>query len=123
MKLKKSTLERQNGCSQALLRTGHPPSFVVDSTHKDLLGRPVRDYRYVSSQTDDVGWPSPLAEAALARAQRAALLSTGDCVWGFTQIRLNEAARDLCVLACRRGLLRPFVLYFGSKQGPGISNL
>ena len=32
------------------------PSFVVDSDGKGLLGRPVRDYRWVNSQTvDEIG--------------------------------------------------------------------
>ena len=63
--------------------------FVVDSGHKDILGRPVRDYRVPNAQTEDVGWPSPNAEQALLRAQRADRISTADCVWGFTQIGLG----------------------------------
>ena len=32
------------------------PSFVVDSEGKGLLGRPVRDYRFVNTQTLDAAW-------------------------------------------------------------------
>ena len=32
------------------------PSFVVDSAGKGLLGRPVRDYRYPNSQSQDAPW-------------------------------------------------------------------
>ena len=65
------------------------PSFVVDQDGKGLLGRPVRDYRYVNSQTLDVAWPSANAERVLQRAQQAALHSTLDCIWGFTQVPIG----------------------------------
>ena len=96
------------------------PSFVVDSDGKGLLGRPVRDYRWVNSQTVDAAWPSPSAEAALMRAQRGCIHTQLDAVWGFTQIALSEQAQELLTLVTRRGLLRPRVLYFGPKQGPAI---
>ena len=92
------------------------PSFVVDQEGKGLLGRPVRDYRYVNSQTLDVAWPSANAERVLQRAQQAALHSTLDCIWGFTQVPIDEATQRLLSLTTRRGLLRPLVLYFGPKQ-------
>ena len=43
-----------------------------------------------------------------------------DCVWGFTQIGIDEETQVLLTLVCTRGLLRPKVLYFGAKQGPLI---
>ena len=43
-----------------------------------------------------------------------------DCIWGFTQVGLDQASHELLTLTCRRGLLRPLVLYFGPKQGPSI---
>ena len=43
-----------------------------------------------------------------------------DCVWGFTQIPIDEATQELLTLTTRRGLLHPHVLYFGAKQGPSI---
>ena len=58
------------------------PSFVVDQSGKGLLGRPVHSYRWVNPQRLDYTWPSPSAEACLARARRAALLSALDCIWG-----------------------------------------
>ena len=54
------------------------PSFVVDQSGKGLLGRPVRDYRYVNSQTADAPWPSANAGACLQRAQRGSIHSTLD---------------------------------------------
>ena len=59
------------------------PSFVVDQPGKGLLGRPVRDYRYVNAQTMDTPWPSPNASAVLDRAQKGAIHSTLDLIWGF----------------------------------------
>ena len=96
------------------------PSFVVDQEGKGVLGRPVRDYRYPNSQTLDTMWPSPDANAVLARAQRGAIHSTLDCVWGFTQLPIDEETAELLQLICRRGVLRPTVLFFGAKQGPGL---
>jgi len=96
------------------------PSFVVDQDGKGLLGRPVRDYRWVNSQTEDVAWPSPSAERTLGLAQRAALLTTMDCVWGFTQCAVTPETSDLLALVTRRGMLKPLVLFFGPKQGPGV---
>ena len=52
------------------------PSFVVDQAGKGLLGRPVRDYRYVNSQTIDTPWPAPNSTAVLNTAQRRAIHST-----------------------------------------------
>ena len=54
------------------------PSFVTDQEGKGLLGRPIRDYRWFNSQSEDISWPSPNAERCLSRAQEAALLSTAD---------------------------------------------
>ena len=96
------------------------PSFVVDQAGKGVLGRPVRDYRWVNSQTKDVAWPAADAEACLRRAQRGVLHTSVDCVWGFTQIGLHEDAQKMLALCTRRGLLVPKVLYVGPKQGPGI---
>ena len=96
------------------------PSFIVDSSHKDILGRPVSDYRWVNTASVDNGWPSPNAEACISRAQRATVLTTCDCVWGFTQIPIDEPTKEMLTLATRRGLLRPNVLYFGVKQGPAL---
>ncbi len=44
------------------------PSFVVDQEGKGLRGRPVRDYRWVNSQSLDAGWPSPQADRVLSAA-------------------------------------------------------
>jgi hypothetical protein len=96
------------------------PSFVVDQSGKGLLGRPIRDYRWVNSQTMDYAWPSPSAEACLARAQKASLLSTPDCIWGFIQLPVAADTSRLLALATRRGILFPQVLYLGPKQGPGL---
>ena len=96
------------------------PSFVVDQAGKGLLGRPVRDYRWLNSQTLDEAWPSPDAEETLRRAQRASLITLLDCVWGYTQCPIDEATSNLMSLVTKRGILRPLVLYFGCKQGPGI---
>ena len=67
-----------------------------------------------------MAWPSPSAEAFLARATRARYQSTLDCIWGFTQVGVTPETSDLLALTTRRGLLKPEVLYFGPKQGPGI---
>ena len=83
------------------------PSFIVDSDAKGLLGRPVRDYRYVNQSTEDVAWPAPSAERCLQRAQAACLQSCLDCVWGFTQVAIDDATSDLLALTTRRGLLKP----------------
>ena len=96
------------------------PSFIVDQSGKGLLGRPVRDYRVVNSATLDHAWPSPNAEEILRRAQQAALHTKMDCVWGFTQIGIDQSTQELLTLVSTRGLLRPKVLYFGAKQGPAI---
>ena len=96
------------------------PSFIVDQSGKGLLGRPVRDYRIVNASSLDHAWPSPNAEEILRRAQQAALHTKMDCVWGFTQIAIDEKAQELLTLVTTRGLLRPKVLYFGAKQGPAI---
>ena len=96
------------------------PAFVVDQSGKGLLGRPVRDYRYPNSQTEDHAWPSPDGQRALERATRAALHTTLDCVWGFTQCALTERAQEILTLTTTRGLHRPLVLVFGPKQGPSI---
>ena len=96
------------------------PSFVVDQVGKGLLGRPVRDYRYVNSQTADAPWPSANANACLQRAQRGAIHSTLDAVWGFSQLEVDESTAELLQTVARRGILRPRVLYMGPKQGPGL---
>ena len=96
------------------------PSFVVDQAGKGVLGRPVRGYRWVNSQTMDVAWPAADAEMCLRRSQKGVLHTSVDCVWGFTQIGLDEESQQLLALCTRRGLLVPKVLYFGPKQGPGI---
>ena len=92
----------------------------MDSDAKGLLGRPVRDYRWLNSQTLDTGWPAPQAEEVLLRAQAGHYHTALDCVWGFTQVEVDEATSVLLALATRRGLLQPRVLYFGPKQGPGL---
>ena len=96
------------------------PSFIVDSDSKGLLGRPVRDYRYPNSQTQDVPWPTPNAHDVLNRAQRGAIHSTLDLVWGFNQLEIDKSTGELLQLVTRRGILRPKVLFFGPKQGPGL---
>ena len=96
------------------------PSFVVDQSGKGLLGRPVRDYRYVNSQTADAPWPSANAGACLQRVQRGSIHSTLDAVWGFTQLGVDDATAKMLQIVCRRGILHPRVLYMGPKQGPGI---
>ena len=90
----------------------------MDSEAKGLLGRPVRDYRYVNSQTVEDAWPAPNAEQCLARAQRAAVISVLDAVWAFTQMKVSDNTSKLLALVSRRGLLLPLVLNFGAKQGP-----
>ena len=61
------------------------PSFVVGQEGKGLLGRPVRDYRWVNSQTKDSAWPSARADETLRRTQRGSCHTKLDCVWGYTQ--------------------------------------
>ena len=56
----------------------------------------------------------------MRRSQNGAMHSSFDCVWGFTQIGIDEKTSELLALNTRRGLLLPKVLYFGAKQGPGI---
>ena len=80
----------------------------------------MRDYRVVNASSLDHAWPSPNAEEILRRAQQAALHTKMDCVWGFTQIAIDEKTQELLTLVTTRGLLRPKVLYFGAKQGPAI---
>ena len=77
------------------------PSFVVDQEGKGLLGRPVRDYRWPNSQTLDAGWPSPQADQVLAAAQKGQVHTMLDCIWGFTQIPLTEAASRIHALVAR----------------------
>ena len=96
------------------------PSFVVDQDGKGLLGRPVRDYRYPNSCTEDEGWPTSRADECLSRAQAGALHTQLDCIWGFTQIELAPEAQRAFTLLTRRGMLRPLVLFFGAKQRPSI---
>ena len=43
-----------------------------------------------------------------------------DCIWGFTQIKVDEQTSRIHALITRRGVLRPKVLFFGAKQGPSI---
>ena len=64
--------------------------------------------------------PSPNSSAVLNRAQRGAIHTTLDCIWGFTQIGIDDKTADILQLVCRRGILRPKVLFFGPKQGPGL---
>ena len=96
------------------------PSFVVDQSKKDILGRPVRDYRWPNSQTQDTAWPAADAEMCLRRAQNGTIQSSFDCVWGFTQVGIDDWTSRILALNTRRGILLPKVLYFGAKQGPGI---
>ena len=78
------------------------PSFVVDQAGKGVLGRPVRDYRHLNSQTVDAAWPAADAEACMTRAQKGSLHSSFDCVWGFTQIGVTEETSKLLALVTRR---------------------
>ena len=96
------------------------PSFVVDQDGKGLCGRPVRDYRHVNSQTMDCAWAAADAEACLTRAQAGWYHTSLDCVWGFTQLPVDEETSKILALVTRRSMLLPKVLYFGPKQGPGI---
>ena len=48
------------------------------------------------------------------------MLSTADCIWGFTQCSVSKKTSDLLALITRRGMLKPLVVYFGAKQGPGV---
>ncbi len=68
----------------------------------------------------DTAWPSANAEACLRRAQNGVVHSSFDCVWGFTQLGIDENTSKILALVTRRGLLLPKVLFFGPKQGPGI---
>ena len=83
------------------------PSFVVDSGKgKGLPGLPVPDCRWVNHNTSDSGWPSPNAEAVLARAQRGWFHTAFDCVWGVTQLDIDDQHVDLLTLITRRSMLR-----------------
>ena len=50
------------------------PAFVVDQSGKGLLGRPVRDYRWPNSQTEDHAWPSPDGQQILTAGSRVTLI-------------------------------------------------
>ena len=92
----------------------------VHQAGKGVLGRLVRYCRIVNALTSYHARPSPNAEEILRRAQQAALHTKMDCVWGFTQIGIDERTQKLLTLVTTRGLLRPKVLNFGAKQGPAI---
>ena len=92
------------------------PSFVVDQDGKGLLGRCVRDYRFMNSQTCDTAWPAADAELCLSRAQAGWFHSSLDCVWGFTQLPVDEETSKLLALVTRRGILLPKVLFFGPNK-------
>ena len=54
---------------------------MVDQSGKGFLGRPVRDYRWVNSQTLDAAWPSPNAESVLARTKIVFLVLNLTASW------------------------------------------
>ena len=54
------------------------------------------------------------------RCQRGYYHTSLDCVWGFTQLPIDEETSRILALNTRRGILVPKVLYFGPKQGPAI---
>ena len=93
---------------------------MVDHTRKGLLGRMVCAFGPLNQALVPVSFPSADPEAAFQACAGKQYDATCDCMWGFTQLLLDEETSRKLVICTRSGLYRWLRLPFGPMPGPAI---
>ena len=72
------------------------PVFIVDKKGS-VIGRRVGDFTLFNKVTEDYYYPAPEADQILMRACGQQFHTTMDCVWGFSQLDVDEET-SACLL-------------------------
>ena len=85
-----------------------------------LIGRKVGDFTLFNKVSEDYYYPAPEADQVLMNACGKLYHTLMDCVWGFSQISVDEQTEVLLSTITPFGVYKTKRLPEGVKQGPSI---
>ena len=95
------------------------PVFLVDKKGS-LLGRRVGAFTLFNKVSEDYYYPAPEADDVLMRACGKEYHSVFDCVWGFSQLDVDDETAENLSTITPFGVFKTKRLPEGVKQGPSI---
>ena len=95
------------------------PVFIVDKKGS-VIGRRVGDFTLFNKVTEDYYYPAPEADQILMRACGQQFHTTMDCVWGFSQLDVDEETSAILSTITPFGVYKTKKLPEGVKQGPSL---